>query len=226
MNKNNNNLILNSIDINFINSEFKNKYNYDIFISSDELNLEKTFNYFGNNIKNIYLSDVNYYLYDPKTNIVSYEDTFYKYISRNYDNHQIYPHSVMQFYRLYNCYNLMINHISITNYDYIIRSRLDISYEENIMNYLDILDSESDLQYFGYADCFSIGRVGIMEYYCKMIDNKYGLYINNNICDPIRWRYAPETQLSECLIDYCIINNLDPNISLKNMNNFCRIYRG
>jgi hypothetical protein len=57
LNNNNNDLILNSMNINFINNDFKSKYNYDIFISSDEINVDKTMNYFENNVKNIFLSD-------------------------------------------------------------------------------------------------------------------------------------------------------------------------
>jgi hypothetical protein len=205
-------------------------------------------NYFENNVKNIFLSDTkinrsysgdsslfsgvltkentNYYLHNINKHIDSYEHIYNKYMSRNYDNYRIYPSTVMQFYRLYNCYNMMINYKNIENYDYIIRSRFDIGYQHNIMNYLNILDSDKNIQYFGCADMFGVGRTGIMEHYCKMIDNKYGLYINNNIDDAIRWRYAPEIQLGECLNDYCITNNLNPHISIKNMHDFCAIYRG
>ena len=223
LNKNNNDLILNSMNINFINNEFKNKYNYDIFISSDEIDVDKTINYFDNNVKNIFLSNSNYYLHNITKHIDSYEHIYHKYMSRNYDNYRIYPNSVMQFYRLYNCYNMMINY---KNYDYIIRSRFDVIYQHNIMNYMNMLDSDKNIQYFGCTDFFGVGRIGIMEYYCKMVDNKYGLYINNNLDDDIRWRYAPEVQLAECLNDYCITNNYNPHISIKNMHDFCAIYRG
>lgn len=43
----NDNTIINSISLNFINDEFKNKYNYDIFISTDNANIEKIIEYFG-----------------------------------------------------------------------------------------------------------------------------------------------------------------------------------
>ena len=82
LNKNNNNLIIDSIidsiDINFINNEFKNKYNYDIFISTDELDLEKTLKYFGNNIKNIYLSDRDIYLDKINNHIVPDKSAVFK----------------------------------------------------------------------------------------------------------------------------------------------------
>ena len=64
-NKNNNNLILNSINLNLINVKFKNKYNYDIFISTDEIDINKTKNQFNNNLKNIHCIEKNYYLNNP-----------------------------------------------------------------------------------------------------------------------------------------------------------------
>ena len=122
----------------------------------------------------------------------------------------------------------MENYQNKENYDYIIRSRLDIVFQKNIMNYLNILDSNENIQYFGYCDCFGIGRPGIMEHYCKMIDNNYGAYVNyNDGDDPIRFRYCPENQLSECLSEYCSINKLEGNNCIKNTDSdFCIIYRG
>jgi hypothetical protein len=224
--ENNDDTIINSITKNFINENFKNKYNYDIFISTDNCDINKIINYFGiSNIKNIHLMDINKYLYDINNNIESFDVIYNNYINRDYENCRLHSHTVIQFYRLYDCYNLMLNYKSKDSYDYIIRSRLDIIFEEDINKYLDILDNEDNIHYYGYFDFFGIGRVGIMEYYCNMIKNKYGTYKSYNEYDYYTWRYAPEIQLSECLADYCNINNINHYISIKKLDKEINIYR-
>ena len=77
---------------------------------------------------------------------------------------------------------------------------------------------------------FAIGRIGIMEYYCTMINDKYGSYgVEHKIPYGIRWKYAPEYQLQFRLIEYCELNNINPFIALrsisKSINDFCQLYR-
>ena len=57
--------ILESYEKNFFTSEFKNNVDYDIFISTDNINIEKTLDFFGkDNVKNIYLYNTDYYLHN------------------------------------------------------------------------------------------------------------------------------------------------------------------
>ena len=46
-NYNNDNIILDSISQYFLNSQFKEKYNYDVFISTDNIDVERAKSYFG-----------------------------------------------------------------------------------------------------------------------------------------------------------------------------------
>ena len=169
--------------------------------------------------------DDNYYLYKINNNIECYENIYNNYINRDYENCCNHSHNVMQFYRLYDCYNLMINYNNLESYNYIVRSRLDIIFDEDLNKYFTILDNDNQIQFYGFADFFGIGRVGIMEYYCKMIKNNYGTYKSYNGDDYIRWRYAPEIQLSLCLHDYCNKNELKYDYSIRNLDLRTNFYR-
>lgn len=171
--------------------------------------------------------DDNYYLYKINNNIECYENIYNNYINRDYENCCNHSHNVMQFYRLYDCYNLMLNYNNLELYDYIVRSRLDIIFDEDLNKYFTILDNDSNnqVQFYGFADFFGIGRVNVMEYYCNMIKNNYGTYKSYNGDDYIRWRYAPETQLSLCLHDYCNKNGLKYDYSIRNLDLRTNFYR-
>ena len=49
----NDNIILEATQKYFLNDEFKNKYDYDVFFSVDIINEEKAKEYFGDNLKNM-----------------------------------------------------------------------------------------------------------------------------------------------------------------------------
>jgi hypothetical protein len=65
-----------------------------------------------------------------------------------------------------------------------------------------------------------------MDRYCTGLEDRYGTYPfpmdvgTPNICpqymtlEPLRWTFAPETQLFNILFEYCQKNKLDINESL------------
>jgi hypothetical protein len=229
-NTTNNNLIVDSISKHIINDELKNKYDYDVFISTDNTQIHKCKDFFGKNLKNIHCFDINFFMNNIKNQIPSYNKLFHLYMNRNYNNYSIYPNTVWQFYRLYDCYNMMCNYQSVNNYDYIIRARLDTVFQKNIVPKIEELDSNINIHYFGAADMFGIGRIGIMQYYCTMINEKYGTFgEGHKIPDELKWKYAPEYQLHFCLIEYCKLNNINTSMALhsiaNSVNDFCPIYR-
>jgi hypothetical protein len=230
INISNNDNIINSISKYILNDELKNKYDYDVFISTDNAQIHKCKDFFGNNLKNIHCFDINYLMNNVENKITSYNKLFHLYVNRNYNNYRIYPNTVWQFYRLYDCYNMMCNYESINNYDYIIRARLDTVFKKNIVPKIEELDNNINIHYFGAADMFGIGRIGIMEYYSTMINEKYGTFgEGHKIPDELRWKYAPEYQLHFCLNEYCKLNNINPSVALhsiaNSVNDFCPIYR-
>ena len=220
---NNNASIIDSYNKNIFNEEFKSSYKYKICISTDDIHLHNTVNYFGNdNIMNIHLLNTgHYYKYaNPINNIQYYID---KYNNVNRNNCQTYLNTVFQYYKLYDAYNLIDE-----DCDYIVRMRFDTCVIENIINLLNQLEQNPELKLIIKHDVFAIGRKDIMSYYCQTINNKFGEYNYNtvlkeppNICmeynelDKTRWTYAAETQVYETLFEYCNMNNLIINNAIK-----------
>lgn len=225
--------ILESYSKNFFTSEFKENIEYDIFISTDSIDIEKTLNFFGkDNVKNIYLSDSNHYLNPIQSKLNSTEF----YIKRLYeitdDNYVRYPNGIYQYHRMAHCFELLTNYTKAEDYDYIIRSRLDTVYEYNIYEHIKQLNNNPSIIYMGNDDAYGIGRPDIMKVYFNLINNfgtYHNHYLRNNfensiihiitwkqhlINDAKRWRYA-SLQLSESLYQYCDDNNLDIDTSLK-----------
>jgi hypothetical protein len=227
--------ILESYEKNFFTSEFKNNVEYDIFISTDNINIEKTLDFFGKeNVKNIFLYNTDYYLHNIKSNLPS----VHHYINRLYeitDNKYIrYPTGILQYHKMASCFEMLTNYTNVENYDYIIRSRLDTVYEHDIFNYIKELNNNPQCLYVGNDDQFGIGRPDIMKVYFNLINN-FGTYHTHHLRDnfkdsivdintwkshlididiAITWRYA-SLQLSESLYQYCDNNNLDIDTSLK-----------
>jgi hypothetical protein len=226
--------ILESYEKNFFTSEFKNNVDYDIFISTDNINIEKTLDFFGkDNVKNIYMYNNNNYLHpiESKLNSIEfYTNRLYEITDNN--NYIIYPSGIPQYHKMANCFEMLTNYTNVENYDYIIRSRLDTVYEHDIFNYIKELNNNTQCLYVGNDDQFGIGRPDIMKVYFNLINN-FGTYhthyLRDNFKDSIihintwkshlidnaiTWRYA-SLQLSESLYQYCDNNNLDIDTSLK-----------
>jgi hypothetical protein len=80
--------ILESWSKHFFTTEFKENVDYDIFISTDDIDIQKTLSFFGRSkVKNIYLSNSNFYLNPIKSKLASvefYMDRLYKITDSNY----------------------------------------------------------------------------------------------------------------------------------------------
>jgi hypothetical protein len=225
--------ILELYEKNFFTNEFRDNIDYDIFIVSDKIDIEKTLNFFGKeNVKNIYLTDTNYYLNPIESKLNStefYKNRLFEITDSNYIR---YPDCIYQYHKMAQCFELLTNYKNIENYDYIMRSRLDTIYTYNIFNYIKELNNDPLCLLFSDDDQFAIGRPNIMKEYFNLINN-FGTYHNhhlrNNFNNSITticnwkyllienaqtWRYA-SLQLMESLFQYCDNNNLDIDTSLK-----------
>ena len=228
--------ILESYEKNFFTSEFKENVDYDIFIATDNINIEKTLQFFGkDNVKNVYLYDDNYYLNPIESKLNSIEF----YTKRLYENitdrnYIIYPTLIPQYHKLAACFELLTNYKNAYEYDYIIRSRLDVVYTYEIYNFIRELINNPSCIYTGSDDHFSIGRPDIMKVYFDLINN-FGTYHAYHLRDnfkrnattietwkecltnpvhAIAYRYST-LQLLESLYQYCDNNNLDIDTSLQ-----------
>lgn len=215
--------ILNSYNNFIFTPEFKSNYKYKIYITTDDIHLHNTISYFNNeNIGVIHLLNTNCYINDiniKSKNIQIYYDKYNDNIdwSRKYEK---YDSSIEQHYKIMDCYNLFINDsnndINIKNCDFIVRSRLDTEFRENIIDIIRNFDINPKLEIVVCWDLFAIGKPKIMEYYCNGLNNNYGKYdchddVQNYFIDRnelLRWKYAPETQLFEQLYEFCNKNNL------------------
>lgn len=151
----------------------------------------------------------------------------------------IYKNSIYQHYKLLLLFNMLSDYKS---YKYIVRLRLDIKFNNNILDLINILNNNNNLQLIIHYDLFAIGRPNIMNCYCNGLNNNYGKYnfdskLNKNPKwlpdynknktkkDWIhRWTYAPEIQLFEQLFEYCINNNFNINDTILS-DNICEIIR-
>ena len=245
-NANKQNIILDSYSKYIFTEEFKKKYEYDIFISTDDINIEKTINYFGKeHIKNIHLFNTNFILnQNRKYNIPDIGYYIDKYNS--YDKGECNPNvnSIHQQYKIRDAYNLLESYTDPNSYFLIFRIRLDIKFTANFMEtIIDIFENNNILELIPGYDLFAAGKPRIMKEYCCGIDNKYGTYnpSNRNIefknfvipydiynklrfNEYHRWRYAPETQLFEVIFDYCDKNNVHVDTIVKPFHN-CHIVR-
>jgi hypothetical protein len=217
--------------------EFKSKYDYKIYITADNIHLEDTIRYLTTEkIGNIHLTDTNYY-YKPITKKIPEVGVFLKkYNEKDFGNHQKYENSIHQHYKIHDCYNLFRNDGIVPTY--IVRMRMDIILRKNILEFLDLFESNQDLQISCNWDFMAVGKPNIMKCYCTGLENNYGNYtlttpvkenppimINYHSLNIPRWKYSPEIQLFEMLFEYCINNNIDLHKSINADYYFAEIIR-
>ena len=219
--------------------EIKSQYNYDIFISTDNIDIPKTINYFGiEHVKNIHLHDTDEY-YNNINNPINTIDYFInKY--NNQDKHGCWSHdsSIYQHYKICDAFNLLENFTNYNEYDYIIKIRLDLAFHSNMLNVFHLFN-DPNVEILCDWDTFAIGKPEIMKCFCTTLQNKYGTYTFNAVVnvDPTicmgynnyksphnysRWVYSPEIQLFETLFEYCNLRNLNINDTIKECK-CCRI---
>ena len=226
--------ILNSYNKYIFTEEFKSKYNYKIFISTDDINLSDTFDYFlQENVENIHLLNTNNYYKNINSKIKDVKYYLNNYNNKNFGIYQKYENSIHQHYKILDCYNMLRNSNNFNNINYIIRLRLDILINIDLCTLINKLENNLNLQIILGWDFFAIGRPEIMKCYCTGLENNYGNYKFNVIVprklpimedyhtiDKKRWTYAAERQLFEMIFEYCNNNNHDINIAIYNEKSF------
>ena len=136
--------ILNSINNNFINHTFKAKYEYDIFFSVDVINQTKVNIAFGENVKNINITETGYCLNPIQQNIPAYNHFEEKYLKTEFNGNDTHLQALYQYYRLYTCYNMAKNFENNNRkYDYFVRIRPDVIVTQDINILFNILETTS-----------------------------------------------------------------------------------
>jgi hypothetical protein len=218
--------ILKSYNDYLFTDEFKSKYDYKIYITSDDLDIKNTIKYFTpEKIGNIHLTNTDYF-FKPITKKIPCVTTFLnKYNKINFGDHRKYENSIHQHYKILDCYNLFRND-DITP-TFLIRLRTDTVITKNILGLLGQLENDNLMQIICKWDWMAVGKPEIMKCYCTGLENKYGTYKFNTVTPKIlpimhdynevektRWTYAPERQLFEMLFEYCNTANIDINKSI------------
>ena len=136
------NIILDATKKHLLNNDFINKYDYDVFFSVDSIDVQKATDFFGENLKNIHLTEKNWYLRTPKESITDYSIYHKKFLANDFKGKETHETGVYQYYRLYCAYNMMKEYQTETNttYDFVVRIRPDIRLMQNVMPLFNILE--------------------------------------------------------------------------------------
>jgi hypothetical protein len=234
------NVILDSYNKYIFTENFKSLYNYKIYITTDDIHLQDTINYFSiENIGNIHTLKTGFYLKPITKNINTIDYYLDSYNKKDWSNYRKYVNSIHQHYKILDCYNLFRNDdLYNTNDTYIVRMRLDTVINKNILDILSLFNNNHDLKISMCWDFFALGTFKIMECYCTGLENNYGNYnyltiVPDNVpimvdykkMDKKKWTYAPERQLLEMLFEYCNVNNIDINKAMCNIHGNVKIIR-
>jgi len=141
----NDNIILDETKKFFLNKQFYEKYDYDVFFSVDDINIEKTKQFFGEHLKNIHITETNWVMTPIQYNFANYQEIYDKYMQIDFQNCINHSHAVYQYYRLYCAYKLAKDYESKKNniYDYYVRIRPDIRLMQDTNVLFDIIETSS-----------------------------------------------------------------------------------
>jgi hypothetical protein len=199
------NIIIESLRSYLLNDKFKEQYNFDVFIATDKIDINKAYELFGeDNIKNICLYETNWLLNKCECNIHPFEYYANEYSKINFNGCDAHPSGLFMLYRLHLAYILMKNYQNKTGttYDYIVKLRPDSKLSKDIMPLFDILET-TDVQIISEHDHFAIVKSEFSDVF-NLIGN-YGKY--NEHCDNKKMIYSYLTRDgrldSNKIICYC-----------------------
>ena len=137
------NIILEETTKYFLNSNFKEKYDYDIFFSVDNINVEKAKKYFGDNLKNIHITESDWLMTPISYSFIDFQEVYNKYMQINFQNCMNHSYSLYQYYRLHCGYLLSKDYEEKNNikYDYYVRIRPDIRLMQDINPLFTIIET-------------------------------------------------------------------------------------
>ena len=204
---------------------FNSSFDSDVFISTDNIDLKKASDFFGDSLKNVHISKHNntpdFFLKNIEEKTPSLEYFFNLYDTYDLDGNDSFKYQVNQFYRALCCFNMVEDYMK---YDYIMIMRPDLLYYRDLSYMVDYLNKTEDCKLVGNLNYYAMGRPEIMKHYCDL-SYKFGSYnknkknyniTTNNICsseffndvDTKRWTFSPEIQLACHLYEYCLAENL------------------
>ncbi len=219
------NLILESVEKYFLNEEFKNQYDYDVFISTDQIDINKTQSFFGDHLKNVHIIESDWYMEnieDKPHNYSYYHDKYLNNIANYFNDYPNHIHGLYMFYRMYCAYKMTQHHQKKTNthYDYFVKLRPDSRLMQNIYPIFELLENSSKYIFMEHDHLVICKKelrdiFDIVEYYGtykQNINNKKYIYCLHyfkfvEIYSDQVFRFTPEKQFMDHI--YYLLMNMN-----------------
>jgi Rps23 Pro-64 3,4-dihydroxylase Tpa1-like proline 4-hydroxylase len=195
----------------------KNKYKTicDIFIATDELNIDKTVGYFGEDkLKNIYLSKTKKY-YKSITEPVEELSYFIKNIHnlKKSSNLSIQIRDAKKNFYMYNAYNLLKNFKNPNEYDYIMVVDINVKLLCSLDRLVNEFEKDDKIMLLGSWTVAAVGKPEIMDKYLTLLNkndqkNESDFVFNLNIISyddycKLKTINSQEFVLFNTLFNYC-----------------------
>jgi hypothetical protein len=246
---NSDDLIIDSIKMNLINPEFKERYDYDVFFSTDKINIDLAIEVFGvDRIKNINLIDSRnihqikskLYLHETSLKIPDYSIFYEKYTSINFGNSAPYLEQLVTMYRHLDVCNLLLDYQLNTNttYDYVYSNRPDVMLNRNMLSIFDMLENNTCDVFAEHAMflCFKYEYIDILKIiynygnYTQSINTRPQIYkfLHTNFNNDSMFMYCSEKQIVDHIYNIMLSKNKDFNKYFVGIpyGNYTKIYRG
>jgi hypothetical protein len=195
------------------NEEFKKNFTYDVFFSVDDtIDIDKAKDFFGENLKNIHITENDWYMNSIDDTIPSFSYYYEKYCQIDFKGFADHKNEIYQYYRMYCCYNMLKNYQKKNNitYDYLVRIRPDILLMQDTMQIFNLLEN-SNKQIFIEHEQLCIIKYELEDIfrliefcgkYNKPIKDKMSiyLYLSAGLDEPSSeyiYRFCPEYQFVE-----------------------------
>jgi hypothetical protein len=219
-------IILDSIKKNFLNEEFKSHYDYDVFISTDVINIKKAFQFFGDNLQNINITESFWYMEnieDKPHDYSYYHDKYLNNIANYFNDYSNHIHILYMYYRMYCAYKMTQHHQKKTNthYDYFVKLRPDSRLMQNIHPIFKLLENSNKCIFTEHDHLFICKKelrdifnlVECYGTYKQHIDKKKAIYLYYTAGEPLYsdniMRLCPEKQVADHIYYTLLKQNLN-----------------
>lgn len=220
--------ILDSITHFILNNQFTEKYDYDIFISTDNIDIEKAKTFFGYHLKNINITENNWFHNPLKTLPKPFTTYYTNYTNKVFKDYNPHFNSLYQYYRMQMCYLMLKNYQQETNikYDYYVRVRLDSLIIQDLYPVFEYLEENVEKSIFIEHEQLMIIKPGLenifnlIEYYGtyeEPIQTKKAIYLYLTAGDKLETENTMKYSAEKQFVDHIYYTLLEmSNKSLSN----------
>ena len=161
--------ILNSIKEHFLNDEFKEEYDYDVFVSTDNLDVQAANEFFENRLVNVALWEERKILHPISSPMPDHSKLYGKFQSIDFQGYPSHSNQYHQYYRASLAYQMIIDYQK--KYDYFIIIRPDLKFQKSILHIFQEL--ENGRKVFMEHNLFSVASFEMIDVYFELA-HRYG----------------------------------------------------